>query len=118
VAWWAGSLVVAAAVVPITEAPLVLLLGCSILWYVAPAVWTAYRSPDVSGIARGAWWLLLVEAVVCTVYGLLADVPAYVVYAVIAAVGSALMLTRTAFGRAACGTCDAREACACATASV
>jgi hypothetical protein len=78
-------------------------------------VWTAYRSPDVSGIARGAWWLLLVEAVVCTVYGVLADVPAYVVYAVIAAVGSVLMLARTALQGARCGSCGTREACACAT---
>jgi uncharacterized protein with PQ loop repeat len=29
---WAGSLVAAAALVPVTEAPLVVLLGCSILW--------------------------------------------------------------------------------------
>lgn len=109
---WTASLLLAAAVVPWSQLPLVLLLGCSILWYVGPAVWTAYRSDDVSGIAPGAWYLLLVEAGVCTVYGLLADVPAYVVYAVIAAVGAGLVLLRLA-RQPRCATCGPAARCSC-----
>jgi uncharacterized protein with PQ loop repeat len=109
---WAAALVVAALLVPWSQVPLVALLGGSILWYVAPAAWTAWRSADVSGVAPGAWYLLLVEAVVCTVYGLLADVPAYVVYAVLAAGGALLVLLRLAW-RPACARCAPLARCSC-----
>jgi uncharacterized protein with PQ loop repeat len=109
---WAGSLVAAAALVPVTEAPLVVLLGCSILWYVAPALWTAWTSADVSGVAPGAWYLLLTEAAVCAVYGVIADVPAYVVYAAISTVGAGLMLVRLRMDTG-CGRCAPLRACSC-----
>jgi len=109
---WAATLAVSALLVPWSQTPLVVVLGCSILWYVAPAVWTAWRSSDVSGVAAGAWYLLLVEAVVCTVYGVLADVPAYAVYAVLAAGGAALVLLRLAWGPA-CGRCAPLTRCSC-----
>jgi uncharacterized protein with PQ loop repeat len=109
---WSAALVAAAAMVPVTEAPLVVLLGCSILWYVGPAVWTAWTSADVSGVAPGAWYLLLTEAAVCVVYGLLADVPAYLVYAALAAAGGGLMLLRLRM-RPGCGRCAPLSACSC-----
>ncbi len=112
---WIATIAVAAGVVPVSAAPLTLLLGCSILWYVAPAAWTAWRSTDVSGIAPGAWVLLLVEAGVCTVYGVLADVPAYLVYAAIAVVGASLVLARLAVrAEQACYSCASPAGCACA----
>ena len=101
-----------AALGPLTDAPITLVLGGSILWYVAPAAWKAWSSADVSGVSRGAWVLLLVESAVCTVYGVLADVPAYLVYAAIAAVGSVLVLASLAWrsGRE-CGTCPPLRRC-------
>lgn len=112
---WIGAILLTAALVPVSTVPVTVLLGCSILWYVAPAAWTAWRSPDVSGIAPGAWMLLLVEAGVCTVYGVLADVPAYLIYAAIAAVGAVAVLARLAVGtRPACGACPPLRTCTCA----
>lgn len=110
---WIATIAGAAALVPVSEAPITLVLGCSILWYVAPAVWTAWTSADVSGISRSAWILLLVESVVCTVYGVLAVVPAYLVYAAIASVGAVLVLARLAYRGPACGRCAPLRACSC-----
>ena len=39
-------------------------LGCSILWFVTPAALTAWRSADISGLATGTWWLLVVDGLV------------------------------------------------------
>lgn len=112
---WIATIVAAAALVPVTDAPITLVLGGSILWYVAPAAWKAWSSADVSGVSSGAWVLLLVESAVCTVYGLLADVPAYLVYAAIAAVGSVLVLARLAWRSGPeCGTCPPLRRCGCA----
>jgi len=110
---WVGTLLVSALLVPWSEAPITLVLGCSILWYVAPALWTAWTSADVSGVSRSAWILLLVESVVCTAYGVLADVPAYLVYAAIASVGALSVLARLALPAPACGACPPLRACTC-----
>lgn len=111
---WVATIAGAAAVVPLSDAPITLVLGCSILWYVAPAAWKAWGSADVSGVSRGAWILLLVESGVCTVYGVLAYVPAYLVYAAIGAVGSTLVLVRLSWSSGpGCGTCPPLRACTC-----
>jgi uncharacterized protein with PQ loop repeat len=91
---WTGALLVAGAVAPWTAAPLELLLGASIAWYVAPAAWMAWTSADVSGIAAGAWFVLLADAVVWLLYSLLADIPAGILYAVIAGTGAIAVLAR------------------------
>ena len=112
---WIATITAAAAVAPISDTPVTVVLGCSILWYVAPAAWKAWSSADVSGVSRGAWILLLVESGVCTVYGVLADVPAYLVYAGIGAAGSALVLARLArSGVPGCGSCPPEQTCSCA----
>ena len=110
---WIGTITAAAAVVPWSEAPITLVLGCSILWYVAPAMWTAWTSADVSGVSRSAWILLLVESAVCTAYGVLADVPAYLVYAAIASVGAISVLVRLALPAQDCGACPPLRPCSC-----
>jgi uncharacterized protein with PQ loop repeat len=110
---WVATILAAAAAVPVTEAPITLVLGGSILWYVAPAMWTAWTSADVSGISRGAWILLLVESAVCTAYGVLADVPAYLVYAGIASIGAISVLVRLALPAQECGACPPLRACGC-----
>lgn len=110
---WVLTILAAAAAVPVSTAPITLVLGCSILWYVAPAMWTAWTSADVSGVSRSAWVLLLVESAVCTAYGVLADVPAYLVYAGIASIGAASVLVRLALPSPECGTCPPLRSCTC-----
>jgi uncharacterized protein with PQ loop repeat len=91
---WTGALVVAGAVAPWTQAPIELLLGASIAWYVAPAAWMAWTSVDVTGIAPGAWFVLLADAVTWLFYSLLAGIPAGMLYAVIAGTGALAVLAR------------------------
>ncbi|WP_291881906.1 PQ-loop repeat-containing protein [Cellulomonas sp.] len=78
-------------------------LGCSVLWLVAPAALTAWRSADVSGIAGGTWALLAVNGLVTGAYGVVADVPANLVYAVAALTGAAAVLLRLHLARRATG---------------
>ncbi len=75
-----------------------LVLGCSILWFVAPAAVTAWRSPDVSGIAWQTWGLLALEGLAFGVYGSVADVGADRVYGVAALLGTGIVLARLAVG--------------------
>jgi uncharacterized protein with PQ loop repeat len=91
---WTGALVVAALVAPWTQAPIEVLLGASIAWYVAPAAWMAWTSVDVTGIAPGAWFVLLADAVVWLLYSLLTGINAGILYAVIAGTGALLVLAR------------------------
>jgi uncharacterized protein with PQ loop repeat len=91
---WTGALVVAGALTPWTQAPIELLLGASIAWYVAPAAWMAWTSVDVTGIAPGAWFVLLADAITWLLYSLLAGIPAGILYAVIAGTGALTVLAR------------------------
>ena len=91
---WTGALVAAALVAPWTQAPIEVLLGASIAWYVAPAAWMAWTSVDVTGIAPGAWFVLLADAVVWLLYSLLTGINAGILYAVIAGTGALLVLAR------------------------
>jgi len=91
---WTAALVVAAVVYPWSEAPINVLLGASILWYVGPAAVMAWTSADVTGIAPGAWFVLLADAVIWMLYSLLAHVPAGILYAVIAGTGALVVLAR------------------------
>ena len=91
---WTAALVVGAVVYPWSEAPINVLLGASILWYVGPAAVMAWTSADVTGIAPGAWFVLLADAVIWMLYSLLAHVPAGILYAVIAGIGALAVLAR------------------------
>jgi uncharacterized protein with PQ loop repeat len=73
-------------------------LGCSILWFVTPAAFTAWRSADVSGLAPQTWVLLAFEGLVFELYGVLARIGADRVYGMAAVAGSAAVLARVAVG--------------------
>ncbi len=94
---WSLALVVAISASTWTgTGPLTLLLGCSISLLVTPAAVTAWRSPDVSAIAASAWLMMLAEALLTGVYGVLAGIDANMLYAAVAITGSIAILTRIA----------------------
>jgi uncharacterized protein with PQ loop repeat len=98
-ATWMALLVVVAVVDKVFGSHLIdVTLGCSILWFVAPAAWTAWRSPDVSGLAAQTWLVLVADGAVFGLYGLVADVTADRVYAVTSIAGAMLVLARIALG--------------------
>jgi len=112
---WTAALVAGALVYPWTEAPISILLGCSILWYVAPAAVMAWTSADVTGIAAGAWFVLLADATIWMLYSLLAHLPAGILYAVIAGAGALVVLARLAWRWGPdCRTCGPLGRCTCA----
>lgn len=78
------------------QAPLAGALGVSVLFLIAPAVWSVWRSADVSGVAASAWMWLIVEASLTGAYGLLVHVSANVLYAAIAVTGAVAVLVRLA----------------------
>ena len=97
---WAALLLVTALVDRVFGSALIdVVLGCSILWYVAPAAVTAWRSDDVSGLAAQTWFVLAADGLVFGLYGLVADVAADRVYSVASIVGAGLVLTRIASAR-------------------
>ena len=113
-ALWSGLLLAALAVTPWLPTAFATVLGASVLWYVGPAAATAWRSADVSGVAAGTWLLLLVDGGVAGLYGVLADVPAYLVYAATATLGALAVLARLWWRWGpACGQCPPVAACAC-----
>jgi uncharacterized protein with PQ loop repeat len=73
-------------------------LGCSILWFVAPAAVTAWRSADVSGIAWQTWALLAVDGMVFGLYGMVSGIGADRVYGSAALLGSAVVTARLVVG--------------------
>jgi uncharacterized protein with PQ loop repeat len=94
---WTLTLVALAALVPVLGSrPIVVALGCSISLMVGPAAVTAWRSHDVSAIAASAWAMLIVDAALAGAYGLLADIDANLIYALVASSGAVLILTRLA----------------------
>jgi uncharacterized protein with PQ loop repeat len=97
--FWAGLLLLGAAVAPWSAVPISLLLGCAIFWYVGPAVWTAWTSPDVSGIAPGAWLVVLADAAVWATYAWITHILAIAIYCAVAGAGSLLILGRIRWRR-------------------
>lgn len=111
---YTGLLALAAMLIPVLPWLFPAVLGCSILWFVTPAALTAWRSADISGLATGTWWLLVVDGLVAGAYGLLAGVGAYLVYAAIALVGSAVVLARLHWPwEPVCGECAPVPGCTC-----
>ena len=69
-------------------------LGSSYVVQMAPPVWSAYRTRAPSGIAAGTWWIGGVESLLWGFYGWsYGDLP-IVIFAVVAATASVLMLSR------------------------
>lgn len=96
---WAALLLFTATVDRMYGSALIdVVLGCSILWFVAPAALTAWRSPDVSGLAVQTWLVLAADGAVFGLYGMVADVLADRVYAVTSIAGAAVVLARIALG--------------------
>ncbi len=94
---WAGAIALLTALVPVLGSrPIIVALGCSVTLLVAPAAVTAWRSPDVSAIAASAWAMLILDAMLAGAYGLLADIDANLIYALVATSGAALILARLA----------------------
>jgi uncharacterized protein with PQ loop repeat len=113
-ALWSATLLLALLVTPVLPTAFATVLGASVLWYVTPAALTAWRSADVSGIAAGTWLLLLADGLVAGAYGVLADVPAYLVYAVTAALGAMAVLARLWWRWSPdCGECPPVAGCVC-----
>lgn len=94
VVWAAVVCAVGLAVPWVGTGPATVVLGCSVALLVTPAALTAWRSPDVSAIAASGWVMLVVDALLAAAYGVLADVPANVIYAVVATTGSLAVLAR------------------------
>lgn len=116
---WALTLVATAAIGPWLPGLFPAVIGLSILWYVAPAAVTAWLSPDVSGVARASWLLLIVDGSVAGLYGVVADVPAYLVYATVAILGAAAVLARLYWPwTPECGRCAPVTRCTCAVVGV
>jgi hypothetical protein len=69
-------------------------LGLSVAVQLAPPVWTAYRSPNPSGVSAGTWWIGLAEAVLWGYYGLFHDDAGIITFGIVAAAVSILMLAR------------------------
>ena len=111
---WAGILAATAASTSWLPALFPAVLGASVLWYVTPAALTAWRSPDVSGIAQGTWLLLALDGLVAGAYGVAAGVTAYLVYAAVAAVGAVVVLARVWWRwTPECGRCAPVTGCVC-----
>lgn len=111
---WAALLAGAGLAAPLAPGLFATVLGCSVLWYVTPAAVTAWRSPDVSGIATGTWLLLVLDAAVAGSYGLAAGVTAYLVYAAVALLGALAVLARVWWRWAPdCGRCSPLTGCTC-----
>ena len=111
---WASLLTLTAVLAPWAPPVFPTVLGFSVAWYVVPAAVTAWRSADVSGIAAGTWWLLVVDGLLAGAYGVLAAVPASVVYAVVATLGASVVLARVLGWRMPeCGACAPLPGCTC-----
>jgi hypothetical protein len=94
---WGGVLALAGiASFWVGAGPATVVLGCSIALLVTPAALTAWRSRDVSAIAASAWAMMIVDALLAGVYGVLADVDANLIYATVATLGSLVILLRIA----------------------
>ena len=60
----------------------------------APSLWTAYRTPDPSGVSPGTWWLGFTEGFLWGIYGWHHADAGILSFAIIAVVGSLLMVAR------------------------
>lgn len=69
-------------------------LGLSYGVMVAPSLWTAYRTPDPSGVSPGTWALGLAEGFLWGFYGWHHADSGILTFSTIAVIGGSLMLAR------------------------
>ena len=69
-------------------------LGVSIGVQLTPSVWSAYRSPDPSGVSPATWWIGLAEALLWGYYGLFNRDAGIITFGIVASVAAVLMLAR------------------------
>jgi uncharacterized protein with PQ loop repeat len=74
-------------------------LAAAFFLQVAPSVWTAYRSTDVSGISVGTWLLIFGELACFGLFGLAESDPRLTVLGATGVCTSLLMLGRVAIAR-------------------
>ncbi|HEY6797630.1 MAG TPA: hypothetical protein VI248_23395 [Kineosporiaceae bacterium] len=97
---WTATLVAAVVAQAVGLLPMVpLVIGTSIVWTVAPALASAWRSRDVSGIAVGTWLVHAGEGLLYLGYGHLHRQPAATAYGVACLAGSIGVLARLAVAR-------------------
>jgi uncharacterized protein with PQ loop repeat len=70
------------------------LLTAASIVQVAPSIWTAYRTPNPTGISRGTWLLIGGELTCWTVFGLYQSDPRLLVLGVTGVTASLAMLAR------------------------
>jgi uncharacterized protein with PQ loop repeat len=71
-----------------------LILGVSFGVQATPSIWTAFRTWSPRGISTGTWQLILIEGVLWSIYGAGHADRAVVVFGVLSAIASLLMLGR------------------------
>lgn len=76
-------------------------LGLTYGVQLAPAVVSAYRTANPSGIAPGTWWIGLVEALLWGYFGLFHRNPGILTFSVVALIGTGAILFRYYAARAA-----------------
>ena len=74
-----------------------LCLGAWSAVQVGPSVWTAFRTADLSAVARGMWLIGLAQAAAWGHYGLVTGDLALVVYGGVTGSGSAIILARCSY---------------------
>jgi uncharacterized protein with PQ loop repeat len=70
------------------------LLTAAFVLQVTPSMWTAYRTYEPTGIARGTWMLVLAELTCWTIFGLHESDPRLITLGITGVVASSLMLAR------------------------
>ena len=89
---WAGFLAAIAALGGWVA--LGVLLGLSYGVMVTPSLWTAYRTPDPSGISPGTWWIGIIEGLLWGYFGWFHADVGIVTFSIVAVIGAVLMLAR------------------------
>jgi len=93
----AGALWLAVFVISYLAADLAgvgIVLAFAFIVQVAPSIWTAYRSGDLSGASIVTWRLTLAEGVLWFSYGWMKGDAAVVAFGLFAAIASVLMISR------------------------
>jgi uncharacterized protein with PQ loop repeat len=70
------------------------LLTVAFILQVTPSLWTAYRTPRLTGVSRGTWLLILGELSCWTIFGVHKPDPRLITLGVTGVTASALMLAR------------------------
>ncbi len=89
---WAAMLITAYSLADRTG--LGTLLTAAFILQVTPSIWTAYRTPRLTGVSPGTWLLILGELSCWLIFGLHKSDPRLLILGASGVTASALMLTR------------------------